>query len=95
MKFIKKAFLIREGAFNKRVSEAYRRMDKGGVARNPQNRNNLAYLFTCQCLKSFFFVTNNGAKLIKLLVLSKYFYTFASKVRAYPIRVPYDNSLYG
>ncbi len=31
--FIKyRAFLIREGDFNKRVSEAYRRMEKGGAA---------------------------------------------------------------
>jgi hypothetical protein len=27
-----RAFLIREGAFNKRVSKAYRRMEKGGAA---------------------------------------------------------------
>jgi hypothetical protein len=31
--FIKyRAFLIREGDFNKRLSEAYRRMEKGGAA---------------------------------------------------------------
>ncbi len=31
--FIKnRAFLTREGAFNKRVSETYQRMEKGGAA---------------------------------------------------------------
>jgi hypothetical protein len=30
--FLNRAFLIREGDFNKRSSEAYQRMEKGGAA---------------------------------------------------------------